>query len=75
LRAVVHVELCTGCGECVKSCPFGAIVRVLTEGATPFARVFESRCTGCAVCALECDKHAIELVCALTGERDPGSSV
>lgn len=69
LRAVVHEESCTGCGECVKTCPLGAIVRVIAQGRAAFARVLESRCTGCAVCQLECDKGAIEMVCAITGQK------
>ena len=69
-RAVVHREDCTGCGECVKSCPFGAILRVLIEGRTPFARVIDSRCTGCSICELECDKNAIEMVCVHPDESE-----
>lgn len=70
MRAIVHIESCTGCGDCVTSCTFNAILRVLVEGRMPHARVVESRCTGCAICALECDKGAIELVCALTDEPE-----
>ncbi|MEI8256747.1 MAG: 4Fe-4S binding protein, partial [Deltaproteobacteria bacterium] len=57
-----------GCGDCVTSCLFKAIVRVLGAGCATHARIIDSRCTGCGVCQLECDKDAIELVDAPTDE-------
>ncbi len=62
LKAIVRRDACTGCGDCVTSCLFMAIVRVLGAGCATHARVIDSRCTGCGVCQLECDKDAIELV-------------
>jgi len=46
-------ETCTGCGVCVKTCPFGAIEVV--EGK---ARIGDA-CTLCTVCVRSCPFHAI----------------
>jgi len=46
-------ETCTGCGVCVRACPFGAIEVV--EGK---ARIGDA-CTLCTVCVRSCPFHAI----------------
>jgi len=46
-------ETCTGCGVCVRTCPFGAIEVV--EGK---ARIGDA-CTLCTVCVRSCPFHAI----------------
>lgn len=48
---------CVGLGNCVKACPFGAIV--VENG---LAKVIQSKCTGCSKCVAACPKRIIELV-------------
>ena len=48
---------CLGHGNCVKACPFGAIV--ITGG---IARVIEDRCKACEKCVSACPKHLIEII-------------
>jgi electron transport complex protein RnfB len=48
---------CVGLGNCVKACPFGAIV--VQDG---LAKVIQSKCTGCGKCVAACPKKIIELV-------------
>jgi heterodisulfide reductase subunit A len=52
--ARVTEEHCSGCGECVKVCPFGAIE--LVDGK---AHVNEALCKGCGTCAAACLAKAI----------------
>ena len=48
-------ESCTGCGVCVRACPFGAIK--VAEGK---ARIGDA-CTLCTVCVRSCPCHAITI--------------
>lgn len=48
---------CLGMGDCVKACPFDAII--VENGV---ARVITSKCTGCGKCTEACPKNIIELV-------------
>lgn len=48
-------EICTGCGVCVRACPFGAIK--VAEGK---ARIGDA-CTLCTVCVRSCPCHAITI--------------
>jgi len=50
------LEKCTGCGRCLTSCEYGAIVR---EGDK--VRVLESVCNGCGACLAACPQEAIIL--------------
>jgi len=54
--AEVSAEKCTGCGRCLSSCEYGAIVR---EGDK--ARVLGSVCNGCGACLAACPQEAITL--------------
>ncbi len=47
---------CTGCGRCLASCEYGAIVR---DGDK--VRVLESVCNGCGACLAACPQEAITL--------------
>jgi len=55
ITAVVDESLCSGCGTCVKICPYGAIVK--DEGG--IARVTDVVCKGCGTCAASCPEKAI----------------
>jgi electron transfer flavoprotein alpha subunit len=50
-------EKCTGCGECVSSCPFGCIKM---KGEYPI--IDDYCCVGCNVCIKKCPFDAIEVV-------------
>jgi heterodisulfide reductase subunit A-like polyferredoxin len=55
-RAVVDVEACIGCGECVEQCQFKALA--LPED---ICKVDESRCVGCGQCVTVCPSDALYL--------------
>ena len=55
--ALVDAPACTGCGDCVASCPFGAIA---LDGKT--ALVDAAGCKGCGACAPVCPEGAIDLL-------------
>jgi len=58
--AVVHADSCTGCAECVESCPFGAISLVARDGGE-IAAIDAAGCKGCGACAPVCPENAIDL--------------
>ncbi len=53
--AVVDASLCTSCGACVESCPFGAIS---LDGV---ALIDAAGCKGCGGCVPVCAEDAIDL--------------
>jgi heterodisulfide reductase subunit A len=53
--AVVDKVKCVGCGECILSCPYTAIVR----GADQKAEVNPVLCMGCGTCVATCPSGAI----------------
>ncbi|MGD8621670.1 MAG: 4Fe-4S binding protein, partial [Anaerolineales bacterium] len=55
--AAVNTNLCAGCGQCIESCPYDAIV--LSDGV---ASVNEYLCKGCGTCAGACPNKAMTLV-------------
>ena len=56
MTAVVNKELCTGCGECVSSCPLDAI-----ELKGEFAEIDPAACGDCGSCVDVCPVSAISL--------------
>ena len=64
ITAVVNENLCSGCGTCVKLCPYGAI----EKDEKGVARVTEVVCKGCGSCSAICPERAIEM-CHFTGEQ------
>jgi ferredoxin len=56
--ARVDRSLCEGCGQCVRSCPFGAVA---LDGEDKAVVVFDL-CMGCGLCADGCGRGALSLV-------------
>jgi Pyruvate/2-oxoacid:ferredoxin oxidoreductase delta subunit len=55
----VNDERCTGCGECVKICPFDAFA---PHKKKTKARVNLKKCYGCGICRNACARGALSLV-------------
>lgn len=56
MAAAVDKEKCTGCGECVESCPLDAI-----EMDGDLAKVDEDTCSDCGACVDVCPVEAISV--------------
>ena len=54
-EAVIRTADCTGCGECLEVCRFGAV-----SSAGDTYRVESIGCEGCGVCVTACPVHAID---------------
>lgn len=57
ITAFVDDESCTGCGTCVKLCPYSAI----SKDESGVAKVNDVLCKGCGVCAATCPEKAISM--------------
>jgi len=57
--AVVDEELCTGCGNCVETCPFGAISMRKGEDVLDLSQIDPLLCEGCGNCVVACPVKAI----------------
>jgi heterodisulfide reductase subunit A len=57
ITSVINEELCTGCGTCIKLCPYNAIQKDERGVAT----VNDVLCKGCGVCAASCPEKAITM--------------
>lgn len=57
ITAFVNEDLCTGCGTCIKLCPYSAI----QKDEKGVARVNEVLCKGCGLCAASCPEKAIDM--------------
>ena len=55
--AKVNTDLCSGCGICIKLCPYSAITRN-EEGELEIKEVL---CKGCGVCGASCTQKAISI--------------
>ncbi len=56
--AAVDEEKCSGCGMCVRLCPFEAVAY---DGERKVATVNPSLCKGCGTCAAACTAKACQL--------------
>ncbi len=59
--AAIDAGSCTGCGECVSACRFGAIAPVRRDRLSTWYRVLDGDCEGCAACYYACKAGAITL--------------
>jgi len=59
--AAVDETLCTGCGNCVESCPFGAISMHKRKGVLDLSQIDPLLCKGCGNCVVACPVKAISL--------------
>ena len=57
ITALVDESACTGCGTCVKLCPYGAI----QKDEKGVAKVTSVVCKGCGTCAASCPERAITM--------------
>ena len=57
ITAVVNENLCSGCGTCVKICPYSAIVK----NEKGIAKVTDVLCKGCGTCGASCPEKAITM--------------
>ena len=55
--AEIDLDLCSGCGICIKLCPYSAITR--TEENEMMIK--EVLCKGCGVCGASCTQKAISI--------------
>ncbi len=58
LTPIIHPDKCTGCGLCVKVCPYNALYFV-GEGKGRKVEVVDAACAGCGTCGAECMFGAI----------------
>ncbi|MEI6362717.1 MAG: CoB--CoM heterodisulfide reductase iron-sulfur subunit A family protein [Actinomycetes bacterium] len=61
LVAVVNESACTGCGDCLPSCPYDAIEQTMCDGQN-VALIIPSVCKGCGGCVPICPEDAIDLL-------------
>jgi MinD superfamily P-loop ATPase len=65
-EAVIHPELCDGCGKCAELCRFAAVSRTGNDGGR--YRIDPTACEGCGVCVRHCPRGAIEFPERVCGE-------
>lgn len=59
-RPEVNLELCKGCKQCMKRCPFGAVeMDPIPNSKKSKARIIDEKCLGCGVCVLGCKQEAL----------------
>ena len=63
-QAIVDADLCSGCGDCVERCQFGAL-----SVPEDVSVVDHSRCVGCGLCTTKCPTGALHL------ERKPVAGI
>lgn len=57
ITSIIDEDLCTGCGTCLKLCPYSAI----RKNERGMATVNDVLCKGCGVCAASCPEKAITM--------------
>ncbi len=66
--AVVDPGTCTGCGDCIDRCQFGALA---VSDSSLVCEVDEGRCVGCGLCSMACRTDALALQRRLEGAVPP----
>lgn len=60
--AVVDLEMCTGCQDCVERCHFDAIEMRSVAGSKRLKSFVDAdKCAGCGLCVVKCPPEALEL--------------
>jgi uncharacterized Fe-S center protein len=59
IKPAVNRDRCTGCGQCIKWCPAGAIT-LLEKEKKKVARIDRELCMGCGECTIMCFKGVIQ---------------
>jgi MinD superfamily P-loop ATPase len=67
-EAFVREEDCTGCGDCLALCRFGAVRKAVRGARGAGFRIDPLACEGCGVCARFCPVEAIEMRERVCGE-------
>jgi MinD superfamily P-loop ATPase len=67
-EARIRDEDCTGCGECLAHCRFGAVRANGSPSGTPRYSIDPGSCEGCGVCVRLCPEGAIDFPERLCGE-------
>jgi heterodisulfide reductase subunit A len=60
LIAKINPELCTWCGVCMETCPYGAVQRIQVDGKE-IAEVNPILCKGGGACVPVCPQQAIDI--------------
>jgi heterodisulfide reductase subunit A-like polyferredoxin len=58
ITAKVNPRLCSACGICVDTCPYGA--RIIPEDDGRYAHVIDVLCQGCGACIVACPNGATQ---------------
>ncbi len=65
--SLIDPDICTGCGICVDSCRFEAIVET-DDPSEQLFKVESIACEGCGVCEYVCPENAVELIDRKAGD-------
>jgi ferredoxin len=60
--AVLDIQACLGCGDCIEQCPTGAIPHNLIGLYSHLLNIDKSKCNGCGLCISICTQNAIKLI-------------